>query len=351
MSTGLRDPELRTLLVSHATRTARRARRTARVGAAAATLAVVATVAAVAVVAISPPDPLAAFLVGAEPYEMEQPDFIWADAEVLGIPESLAARQDITLQLGIPPVGATDLAVAVRCLEPGSYGVTLDDDDPAGWRVECTADDFTGRGGSGSYLPIHAEGPNALTITILSPEGRFAVWSGWVARAPDPEPSAEMTAALADGVVTREEYVAGFERYRDCMAEAGMPLLGGDTSSEIIQYSTSSAAVDSGVENQCYRSEFSELDMQWQVEHPQMSLEQQSAYADGEVSRDEYLAGFDRYAACLAGIGATVTVADPDAEVLDYTVDAAPALSEQAGRCYRFEFFSLDMTWRQTVGG
>jgi hypothetical protein len=282
---------------------------------------------------------------------MEQPDFISADVEVVGTPEIVAAGQDITLRLGMPPAGATDLAVAVRCLEPGSYGVVLDDDDRSGWAVECTTEDFTGHGGSGSYLPFHTDGPNALTVAILSAEGRFAVWVGWVARAPDPEPSAEMTAALADGIVTREEYVAGFERYRDCMADAGMPVFGGDTSSEIIQYSNSSAAVDSGVENQCYRSEFSELDMQWQVEHPQMSLEQQSAYADGEVSRDEYLAGFDRYAACLVGIGAAVEVADRDAQVLDYTVDAGPELSEQAGRCYRFEFFNLDMTWRQTAGG
>jgi hypothetical protein len=341
--------DLRTLLVAHAAQTASRTHRTARIGAVAASVAVVGAVAAVAIVAISPPPGFADFLTGAEPYEMEQPSFIRHDDEVLGTPTVVAADHDITLPLAAPPAGATDLAIEVRCLERGTYTVTLDGEAAGG--TSCSADDSTGGSGAGGYVPFDPDGPNVLMVTVVSPEGRFAIWAGWVARAPDPEPSAETVAALADGVVTREEYVASFERYRDCMADAGMPLEGTNTQGEIIQYTNSGESVDSGVEHQCYQREFAELDMQWQVEHPQMSLEQQAAFADLEITRDEYLAGFDRFAACLAGIGASVSGVDRNAEVLDYTVEAGPELSGEAGRCYRFEFFNLDMSWRQSHGG
>jgi hypothetical protein len=283
---------------------------------------------------------------GAEPVDLPPAPWIYDDAEILGTPISVASSRTTTIDLGTPPAGADNLAVSLYCLEPGVFTESFDGGQWSS-RYDCSDSD-AGSGGGGGYEPVTGDAPRSLTVTVES--GRFAVWIAWVDVADDPEPSAEYQAALADGIVTREEYLAGFERYVTCLADAGYALHSVNTESEIIDYAIPSDVVDSGVEHQCYEREFFEIDSGWQIAHPQHSDEQMETFTDGVVSRAEYLAGFDRFVECLAPLGITVDVVDREAEVLDYTVDATTGQPGESDRCYQFEFFVVETAWRDSVG-
>jgi len=342
-----RDAALRRLLVSQASRRSARRPVTRVLAATAGSVAAVAALATV-VVLVAQPSAFTGFAQQRnEPYAFGTPSFVHDDETILGEPLEFRSQESQTIDLGTPPRGATALGMALRCFAAGSYSVSAVDEWPA--PLNCDDDGRVISGAMGYYIRFPSTGETRVRISA-SPGGEYAIWLAWVAVPPDPDPSAEQSAALADGVVTREEYVAGFDRYAACLLEAGY-VIDANRTSEVIMAAVGDDAVSSGVDRQCYVAEFRAIDMQWQAEHPQMSLDQQRALVDGEVTRDEYLAGFDRYAACLADLGATVTTAEPDAEVLDFTVEASPDVSEQAGRCYRFEFFTLDMAWRQAHGG
>ncbi|GHF24273.1 hypothetical protein [Pseudolysinimonas yzui] len=193
--------------------------------------------------------------------EVDVPAFVFDDAEVLGSPVVFTGRDDAIIDIGSRPDGATALGIALYCLEPGSYEVRFDGTFTMG--TECTSTSSGPDSGGGGYQPFEGDGPHQ--VSVISNSGRYVVWVGWVDRPADPEPSAEYRAAIADGVVTREEYVAGFERYVACLSDVGVELINVDTSTDIFDFSIPGAAVDSGLEHRCYRSEFYEIDMLWQV--------------------------------------------------------------------------------------
>ena len=282
---------------------------------------------------------------GGEPVDLPPASFIYDDAELLSTPIAVASSTTTTIDLGTPPEGADNLAVSLHCLEPGVFTQSFDG-GPWSSRYDCSDSDVGG-GGGGGYEPVTGDAPRSLTVTVES--GRFAIWVAWVDVAEDPEPSAEYQAAVADGVITRDEYLAGFERYVACLADASYTLQSINTESEIISYAIPGEVVDSGVEHQCYQREFYEIDMFWQVAHPQQSAEQMAAFVDGVVSRAEYLAGFDRFVECLTPLGITVSGYNREDDVLDYTVDASAGQPGESNRCYRLEFFDVDMAWRVSV--
>jgi hypothetical protein len=78
-------------------------------------------------------------------------------------------------------------------------------------------------------------------------------------------PSAEQLAAIEDGVVTRDEYVDGFRRYRACMEDLGIELVGGIESATVI--SPSYLPQGTVEEENCYEVEWREVDIPWQVEN------------------------------------------------------------------------------------
>jgi hypothetical protein len=80
-------------------------------------------------------------------------------------------------------------------------------------------------------------------------------------------PSADRAAALADGLVDRAEYRAGFERFRACMTESGYTVDVLDDSGTIIDARYLSEATDDGTDARCYDTEFREVDESWQVAH------------------------------------------------------------------------------------
>lgn len=198
------------------------------------------------------------------PLEISTPPILEDDVRILGTPLYVTGRQPAVVDLGAAPAGANALAVAIYCLDVGSYRVNFDGRFEFG--LACTPED--GRpstGGGGEVAPFDGSAPRELSIDLDS--GGYAVWAAWVDRPANAEPSAIQQGALADGVVTREEYVAGFERYVACMADLGFTVSYGDTDREIIGYTILGNSGDSGAANRCYEAEFHLVDVEWQVAH------------------------------------------------------------------------------------
>jgi hypothetical protein len=160
-----------------------------------------------------------------------------------------------TLDVGVAPEGATELFVAFRCLGSGVEVIKID-----GVQIRTIYCDDTGGGSDGGET---VTGPGSHSLSF-SGSGSYTVWASWSAPAVPPAPSAEQSAALADGTVTEAEYRAGFERYARCMTDGGHPVDVIDTSQTVIRYVPSDPSVQSGVEGRCYALEFSLLDPAWQ---------------------------------------------------------------------------------------
>lgn len=92
---------------------------------------------------------------------------------------------------------------------------------------------------------------------------------------PEPEPffpelesvpmSAEQQAALADGIVTEEEYLAGFDRYRACVRDRGFDLELVERRGPFMSYAHSEEARPDA--DECFWREYQELDTSWQLGH------------------------------------------------------------------------------------
>lgn len=74
------------------------------------------------------------------------------------------------------------------------------------------------------------------------------------------------------------------------------------------------------------------------------SAAQRAALADGEVTRAEYRAGFDRLVACMAARGAGLAAVDTTETVIDYSVMDRDLIAYDD--CYAAEFKQLDIEWQ-----
>lgn len=202
-----------------------------------------------------------------EPVSIEEmtDTFIRDDTRLFGTPYIVRSFGDTTIDLGSIPDGAAYLAVALKCLDAGTYDYYLDDERISS--STCTERD-TDFGNGGAFFDVPTAGEHTLRIAA-DPDKDYILWASWATPALAPEPDEQQQAALADGAVTDAEYRAGFSTYSDCMANAGYPLVGVDTDRTIIEYSNTSAAVSSGAEQQCYSRHFLLLDMEWQVQNQQ----------------------------------------------------------------------------------
>jgi hypothetical protein len=160
------------------------------------------------------------------------------------------------VSLGPPPDGANGLAIATRCVEAGHYELWFD--GAFGEGGEC---DGPGHGAGGGVQSLESGAPREITIA----SGSVELWAMWVTTPPFPTPSALQREALADGVVTRDEYLAGYDRFAGCMGALGYPLEFVDRSSDVIDYAYRAEAADQGVDELCYATEFDGVDSSWQV--------------------------------------------------------------------------------------
>lgn len=83
--------------------------------------------------------------------------------------------------------------------------------------------------------------------------------------------SPEQTSALADGVVTEEEYLAGFERLRTCVRDGGFELERVKRHGPLVTFEHSKEARPTA--DECYWREWQQLDASWQIGHPDATEE------------------------------------------------------------------------------
>jgi hypothetical protein len=85
--------------------------------------------------------------------------------------------------------------------------------------------------------------------------------------------SQEQKDALADNVVTRDEYVAGYRRYVACVAAGGYQIVELGEKNEVFDFAVPAAAVDAGVNDQCMDKEFWYISSMWQASREDTSPE------------------------------------------------------------------------------
>ena len=87
--------------------------------------------------------------------------------------------------------------------------------------------------------------------------------------------SAKQRAEIRDRVVTSDEYHAAFDRYRECLADAGYKVVIAPDFNGILQYSIPTEAIEAGVDDPCYAREFDKVDLMWQLAHEDTSYSAQ----------------------------------------------------------------------------
>ncbi len=117
--------------------------------------------------------------------------------------------------------------------------------------------------------------------------------------------SQEQKDALADNVVTYDEYTSGYRRYVACMAASGYHIVEQGQENQVFRYAVPAAAVDAGVDDQCMDQQFWYINSMWQL-----SREDTSTQSEG-------------YAKCLRakGIEPAEHAADRYQQVVDAGLD------------------------------
>lgn len=189
-----------------------------------------------------------------------------ANSTVIGDPHFAASSGDAVIELGLAPEHATGIAIRLSCTEAGSIDVSLD----GVWIVGLTCDGESSTGGSGQVAGFEGAGPHTLSFSSPTRTG-YEAFVAWVEEPPSPGPSAQQLSEIEDGVATREEYLAAFNRFAGCMGANGYDVGLAYSDTVILNYSIPSAAGDEGVDLFCYLSQFQEVDTLWQLQNEDAS--------------------------------------------------------------------------------
>jgi hypothetical protein len=185
------------------------------------------------------------------------------DARLIGQPFTASGTGTITVNLGHRPAGANAVVEASECATPGRFKEGMDGNVTQSGRVCDSSNTGIANVGTSDY-PVTTNGSHTFTVKT-TPGAQYSIWLSWIYY-PTLSPSAAERAAIADGSVTRDEYVAAFNQYLGCVAAAGYTVSGYDESAPVIQYMDSDASVAGGAENRCYQTQFRAVDGLWQTE-------------------------------------------------------------------------------------
>ena len=184
------------------------------------------------------------------------------DSRLIGEPFTASGTGTVVIDLGHRPASANAIVEGSVCTDPGTFNEGIDGAMTS--QTVCDSSD-TGAGNPGSSdYNVTDNGSHRFTFST-TPGARFTVWLSWIYY-PTLSPSIVEKTAIADGAVSRAEYLAAFNQYAGCMAAAGYPMGEVDQSAPVIQYTTTDAAVSSGADNRCYQTQFRAVDELWQTE-------------------------------------------------------------------------------------
>ncbi|PZE61493.1 hypothetical protein DEJ24_04280 [Curtobacterium sp. MCPF17_001] len=203
------------------------------------------------------------------------------DVTLLGSPVVRVTDGSTTLTLPGRPSGARDVAVGLQCAPPGTATVTIGTGDGG---VDPTTADC----GASVTLPVGADTAGRPTVRVEH-DGPMTVWASWARPDPIPGPSPEQQAALEDGVVTRFEYVAAWDRYVGCMRASGHPVDLGPLQPVVIVSGIPTEALQA--DSRCGASELLDVDAMWQNEHPDAEPYTPAAGAPYDPASDPRYAG------------------------------------------------------------
>lgn len=260
MTPGRRDAAVRAELVALAARSPqpRRARPGATILAAVVAfgLAGVGTGAAVAATSSAPENRT---VIDVNIAEMAQEN-VGSATPLFGAPVIVTGMGTTVLDLGGVPAGARALAVRLNCLDDGRFDIEIDG-EREGW-LECNGEPSQG----GYFSQFDVAGDDSRSVSIVGDdEARYELWVAWSAPPAAPESSEVQQEALADGNVTREEYLAGLDRYQACIEAAGWFFTIIDRDAPIVEFTFEAGAVGDGSDLRCYAAEFEQVDIAWQI--------------------------------------------------------------------------------------
>jgi hypothetical protein len=265
-----RTRELRDLLVATATVNGHqrqpRFRKTAIAAVAAFALAGALTGGAISGVAIASTTP--------PPSAQEQKLIVEAsssnfDGTFLGAPIYLTGQGDKTVDLGTRPPKANAFVVSFWCLNSGKY-VVAGNSLPS-HSLECSSSKaaFPSISEPTSFGVPYSKSTSRTWTVSTDSSHHWAVWISWTNLPSQTKESVQQKAEVADGTVTRQEYLDAYSRYQGCLAQAGYPSL------EVLDsqtfFDTGSSGAGGPASDRCYTRELQDVDTLWQTENPQIA--------------------------------------------------------------------------------
>jgi hypothetical protein len=188
------------------------------------------------------------------------------DSHIVGTAQFFTGSGTTTVKVGERPSGSVSLVVGFWCLSAGRSSLTLDGHDLFLGTTngldqrDCAA---PASQPESDAVVQHLYGALRDPSLTVAGTGRFAVWAAWISQPQMATPSAAQRAETADGVVTRDEYLAAWSRLQGCMAQAGYPLGQVPETELVLQFGTSSSG-EIAFDFSCYPREFQDVDTLWQ---------------------------------------------------------------------------------------
>jgi hypothetical protein len=180
---------------------------------------------------------------------------------LVGHPQMASGSTTVEFALGAAPRGATTVVVAYSCRNPG-FELTV-----GGKRAKTDCANATAH--QPDVLEVSVPKSDSVSIEATSRAGHpFVLWASWAK--PNAKQSVQQKLELTDGTVTRDEYLAAFNRMVGCMTAGGYPF---DVPPETTTLLNFAVSEDSSAywESVCYPREFQGVDAQWQFQHEDTS--------------------------------------------------------------------------------
>jgi len=189
--------------------------------------------------------------------------FVGTHGRLLGSPVAYRGTERIDLSLGSAPSSADQIVIGFACDQGGKYVIQLNGLATSAGTETCPSQTS---GSTGTFaFEIPASGAGRHDISVVSHGRGYSLWASWVKEPPIPRPTADQNNAVADGIVTRAEYLAAWNGYLGCMAGKGFPLTNIPQTSNQIGGGIPDAAYNA--DRICYPLEYKEVDNEWAAEH------------------------------------------------------------------------------------
>lgn len=183
--------------------------------------------------------------------------------KLLGNPVSYTGTKSTNLKLGTAPAGADHIVIAFQCELGGTYAALLNAVPVPDSADICYVQKGESSGVNSRELSVSG---GTQTLSIRTNGKPYGMWASWVNESPIPDATDDQLNAVADGKVTRAEYLAAWNGYLGCMAGKGFAISNVSQSANGI---TGGAFPDEAydADRVCYPLEYETVMSKWFGEH------------------------------------------------------------------------------------